>query len=302
MKDLRSPGSPAPPAKRCTILANPASGDLPFHRRYGLLKRAAAILGAEIHGLDTASVEDYVQCARERARRSDLLVVAGGDGSFSLVMNSIDLHETPLAFLPFGTGNALTHALGYRGGMEEIAARLRRAPIHRCDLIDCDGRQKAFMASLGIDGCAIRLYEMYKGKGHRGLGAHLRAGLRAVFREYRATGGRIEVDGEARRVRRLYSLMVVKQPYFGMGLEVMPGARWSDGLLHSRTITSGAAGIAAGLISGFTIGNRVGAYRSGAEVAVSLEAPLTLQIDGEPGWTSDRFRFKLIPAVLRLKY
>jgi diacylglycerol kinase family enzyme len=266
------------------------------------LREAAAILGADIHGLDTDCAEAFAQCAKEQARRCELLVVAGGDGSFSLVMNHIDLSEIALAFLPFGTGNALTHALGYRGTMVEIAARLRSAPTHSCDLIDCDGGQKAFMASLGLDGCAIGLYEMYKGKGYRGLKAHLLAGLGALFRAYRAADGRIRVDGEVRRVAKLYSLMVVKQPYFGMGLKVMPGAKWDDGRLHTRTIASGPAGIAAGLVTGFTIGNRVGQYRTGTEVSVSLDAPLSLQIDGEPGWTGDRFRFKLIPAALRLKY
>lgn len=294
--------SPTPPALSSCILANPASGSLPANRRYHLLRRAAAILGADLQGLDTDSAGAFAQCAREQARRCDLLVVAGGDGSFSLVMNSIDLRETALAFLPFGTGNALTHALGYRGGMMDIAARLRSAPIRRCDLIDCDGRRKAFMVSLGLDGCAIRLYEKYKKKGYRGLNAHLRAGLRAVFREYRAAGGRIRVDGEVQRIEKLYSLMVVKQPYFGMGLKVMPGARWEDGRLHTRTIASGPAGVAAGLITGFTIGNRVGDYRSGTTVSASLDAPLTLQVDGEPGWSGDRFEFKLIPDGLRLRY
>jgi diacylglycerol kinase family enzyme len=299
MKEVPSPTLPA--GSTC-ILANPASGSLSANRRYHLLQEAAAILGADLRGLDTDSPEAFAQCAREQARRCDLLVVAGGDGSFSLVMNSIDLRETALAFLPFGTGNALTHALGYRGDIPRIAARLRGAPTRSLDLIDCDGRRNAFMVSLGLDGCAIGLYEMYKEKGYRGLSAHLRAGLRAVFREYRAAGGRIWVDGAVQRVERLYSLMVVKQPYFGMGLNVMPQADWADGRLHTRTLVSGAAGVAVGLIMGFTIGNRAGHYRSGTTVSAALDAPLTLQVDGEPGWTSDRFSFRLIPGRLRLKY
>jgi diacylglycerol kinase family enzyme len=294
--------SVTPPAVSSCILANPTSGSLPANQRYHLLKEVAAILKADLKGLDTDSAEAFTQCAREQALRCDLLIVAGGDGSFSLVMNSIDLEDTTLAFLPFGTGNALTHALGYHGDVTQIAARLRSAPTRSVDLIDCDGRRKAFMASLGLDGCAIQLYEMYKQKGYRGLNAHLRAGLKAVFREYRATGGNIQVDGEVRRVEKLYSVMVVKQPYFGMGLKVMPGARWDDGRLHTRALASGPAGVAAGLITGFTIGNRMGDYRSGTTVSASLDAPQTLQVDGEPGWTSDRFSFKLIPGRLRLKY
>ena len=299
MKEVR-PLTKSP--TRFCLLANPASGSLPFQVRYRRLKTAAAILGAEIHGLDTDSAEAFAQCAREQAQGCDVLVVAGGDGSFSLVMNSVDLSATALAYLPFGTGNALTHALGYRGDMAAVAARLKSAPIRNCDLIDCDGRRTAFMASLGIDGCAIQLYEAYKQRGYRGLNAHLRAGLRAAFKAYRPTHGRIRVDGEVRKVRNLYSFMVVKQPYFGMGLKVMPAAQWEDGRLHTRSIASGPLGIAAGLVTSATIGNRVGAYRRGQAASVTLEAPLALQIDGEPGWTSDRFNFRVVPGGLHLLY
>jgi diacylglycerol kinase (ATP) len=293
---------PALPRHSCCLLANPASGNLPLNQRYRLLKEAAAILEAELHGLDTRSSAELADCARELARRCDLLVVAGGDGSFSLAVNSIDLNATGLAFLPFGTGNALTHALGYRGGIREIALRLRSAGTRRLDLIDCDGRRKAFMASLGIDGCAIQLYERYKQRGYHGLNAHLRAGLRAALTAYRPTGASIAVDGSVRKIPKLYSLMVVKQPYFGMGLKVSPRARWTDGRLHIQTLSKKLAQVAMGLFTSLTIGNRAGTYRHGRHVTVQLEAPLTLQIDGELGWTSERFNFHLIPGALKLTY
>mgnify|MGYP000712376062 CR=1 FL=1 len=43
----------------------------------------------------------------------------------SLVINAIDLAATTLAFLPFGTGNALTHTLHYGRGLLGVAARIR---------------------------------------------------------------------------------------------------------------------------------------------------------------------------------
>jgi diacylglycerol kinase family enzyme len=293
---------PARSAVTACILANPASGSLPLNQRYRLLKEAAVILGAEVHGLDTRSSEELAQCARELADRGVLLVVAGGDGSFSLVLNSVDLCQTRLAFLPFGTGNALTHALGYRGDIPCIAARLRAAGTHRLDLIDCDGRRKAFMTSLGIDGCAIGLYEKYKKRGYRGLNAHVRAGLRAALKAYRPTGARIAVDGGVRKIQNLYSLMVVKQPYFGMGLKVSPRARWDDGRLHLQTLAAGRLQLATALLTSVTIGNRAGEYRQGRRVSVSLQSPLALQIDGELGWTSERFDFQLISGGLMLTY
>ena len=286
---------------RYGIIANPAAGNLNMDRRTTLLGQAADILRATVHGLEATSADELARCAREQSERCDVLVVAGGDGTMSLVINAIDLSATALAFLPFGTGNALTHALHYRGGLPAIAGRIRAGGFHRCDLIDCDGRHKAFMASVGIDGTMIGLYERYRLKGHRGIMAHLRAGARAFLREYRPTGARIEVDRKIHRTRRLVSLMVVKQPFFGLGLKVVPRARWDDAKLHAMTIEAGLPTALTGLITGFTIGNRVGLYRSGERLRVRLEAPLTMQVDGELGWTSDRFAFRVLPGVLQLK-
>ncbi|WP_319523409.1 diacylglycerol kinase family protein [uncultured Desulfosarcina sp.] len=287
---------------RYIILANPASGNLPMRRRYALLKQAADLLSAEIHGLDTASAEEFSRCAREQAERCDVLVVAGGDGTFSLAINAAATPSTALAFLPFGTGNALTYALGYRGKTETIAARIRAGRVHACDLIDCCGKKRGFMVSLGIDGAQIRLYEKYRRRGYRGLNAHIRAGLRAYFKEYRPAGAVVTVDDVSRRVRRLTSFMVVKQPFFGMGLQAVPRARWGDGFLHTLTLASGLPGIVGGLFTGFTIGNRCGDYRRGKTAAVRSTTPLTLQIDGDTGWSADQFTFSVLAGAIRLKY
>ena len=289
------------PTTRYGMVANPASGSLPADRRRALLKQAADILQTRVHGLDTTSAAELAQCAREQSERCDVLAVAGGDGTMSLVINAVDLSATALAFLPCGTGNALTHALRYRGSLPAIASRIRAGALHRCDLIDCDGRKKAFMASLGIDGTMIGLYEKYRSQGHRGLKAHLLAGSRAFLREYRPTGAWIWVDGKIHRARRLVSLMVVKQPFFGMGLKVVPRARWNDAKLHAMMIEAGLPGAVTGLVTGFTIGNRVGVYRCGERLRVRLEAPLTMQVDGDLGWTSDHFAFRVLPGVLHLK-
>jgi diacylglycerol kinase family enzyme len=96
--------------------------------------------------------------------------------------------------------------------------------------------------------------------------------------------------------------MIVKQPFFGMGLKVVPKARWDDGVLHTMTFSSGLPEILAGFVTGFTIGNRAGRYRKTRCIDVRLDRPLTLQVDGELGWKDDRFSFSVRPGVLRLKY
>jgi diacylglycerol kinase family enzyme len=87
-----------------------------------------------------------------------------------------------------------------------------------------------------------------------------------------------------------------------MGLKVAPHARWDDGRLRVQILAAGRLQLAMGLLTSVSIGNRAGEYRHGRQVSVSLKSPLTLQVDGELGWTSERFTFHLMPGALRLKY
>ena len=284
------------------LLANPVAGSLARNQRWRQLKTAAAILQADIVGLDTGSAAEFVQCARQYARKGRVLVVAGGDGTMSLVINAVPADQIPLAFLPFGTGNALTHALGYKGTTADIARRIKNGRCFRYDLIDCDNRKKAFMASVGLDGVVIRNYEAFHKQGYTGLHAHMRAVLKAVFKNFRPGRGTVTIDGQAIPLPRVTSLMVVKQPYFGMGLNVVPHARWDDGQLHIRFISAGLPGIAAGLALSLTIGNRLGQYRTGNRITLRSERPLTSQMDGEVGWTAGTFSYSVIAGALLIKH
>jgi diacylglycerol kinase family enzyme len=83
---------------------------------------------------------------------------------------------------------------------------------------------------------------------------------------------------------------------------VIPRARFDDGLLHILSIKSGLLGCTVGVVTSLTTGNRVGKYRTGREMAVKLERPVMLQVDGNMGWESDVFNFRVLPKALRIKY
>ena len=79
-------------------------------------------------------------------------------------------------------------------------------------------------------------------------------------------------------------------------------ARFDDGLLHILSINSGLLSCIIGAVGSLTIGNPVGHYRTGRQLAVKLEHPLVLQVDGNMGWESDVFSFSVLPKALRIKY
>ncbi len=110
---------------RYSIIANPFSGKMNLNQKLSILVKASEILDSEIYGLDTTTADEFCQCAKELASRCEVLVTAGGDGTFSDIINSIDTARTPVAYLPLGTGNAMRHALQYKGNLTDIAMRIR---------------------------------------------------------------------------------------------------------------------------------------------------------------------------------
>ena len=286
---------------RYAIITNPVSGKMTVDQKFFALGKAAKILDAEIHGLDTVTADDFSKCARELATRCDVLVTAGGDGALSDIINSIDTTRTPIAYLPLGTGNAMRYALKYKGSITDIAMRIKDGKIHEYDLIDCNERIRAFMISIGIEGTIIRLRDQYVAQGASGFKTYFRAVVNSYFKEYKRTTARVTVDDAMFEVDNLLSLLVVKQPYYGFGMNVVPRARFNDRQLHISCINSGLFESVIGGITAFTIGNRIGQYRTGRQLTVELERPLTMQIDGNEGWKADAFTFTVLPNALKIK-
>ena len=286
---------------RYAIITNPVSGNMTIDQKRSALATAAAILDAQIHGLDTMSADALCRCAQELTGRCDVLVIAGGDGTLSDIINAIDTAQTPIAFLPLGTGNAMRHALKYKGSLADTALRIRNGRIREFDLINCDNKRRAFMASVGIEGAVIRLRDQLRARGVTGFKAYLGAALGSYFKEYHRANARITIDGAVFEVKNLLSLMVVKQPYYGFGMKVVPKARFDDGNLHILSINSGPFKSVMGGLTAFTIGNRIGRYYTGRQVTAELERPLVLQIDGNEGWAAETITFRVLPKALKLR-
>jgi diacylglycerol kinase (ATP) len=291
----------APPTSY-VILTNPVSGNLGVDQKLAALKEPAEILGADIHGLDTSKGYDLSHCARALAEEYEVIVVAGGDGTFSDVINAIDTSRTPVAYLPLGSGNALKYALGYEGSLAKIACRIKGGEIHDFDLIDCDRGRRAVTASIGIEGTALQIRSRLLAKGVKGFPAYVTALFAAYFNFYEPAVAELILDGAAHEVTDLLTILIAKHPYYGYGMNVVPKARFDDGRLHALWIKRGLVTSIFGFVTSFTVGNKIGRHMICEELIVNLKKPLLLQTDGNMAWMSDRFNFKVLPKALKIKF
>ncbi|WP_327706290.1 diacylglycerol kinase family protein [Streptomyces decoyicus] len=102
---------PVAPAKRPFLIMNPRSGGGKVEK-FHLVDQARA-LGAEVVVLDPARPQDVAELARRAVEDgSDLLGVAGGDGTQALVAGVAAAHGVPFVVICAGTRNHFAMDLG----------------------------------------------------------------------------------------------------------------------------------------------------------------------------------------------
>ncbi|GBE05064.1 MAG TPA: diacylglycerol kinase family lipid kinase [Nitrospirae bacterium] len=169
-----------------SLVANPAAGRL----EPGDLEKIENTLRKRVYltSFTTRKKGDALLTARELTG-SDLVIVAGGDGTLNEVINGLMtsrhsfLRETPVALLPLGTANVLAGELRVPVSINEaIDLALTGAPM-KIALGRINDRYFALMAGIGFDGETVyRVKDSVKDRW--GKGAYILSGLN-VLRKYR---------------------------------------------------------------------------------------------------------------------
>ena len=288
---------------RFGIIVNPKSGPTSVARKGETLRQAAEILGREtvVAGLETESRAEFLRCALNLAEKVDVVVVAGGDGTFSDIINTVDL-ETTLSYMPLGSGCALRYGLGLPSQLNRIAMQIRDGRLHRLDLILCDDSIKAFMASVGLEGNILNRRESLQASGVSGPQAYAMATFGSLVADLERTDMAITVDGKPLAVPHAVTAIVTKIPYYGYNMKVVPNAAFDDGQLHLLAVNSGLSELVQTMATALIDENRLGTYRAGREIRITMQHERQAQTDGNLYRTGKTFRFRVLPGALRMWY
>ncbi len=290
-------------ALRYGIIVNPAAGMSSLKRRKQVIAECAGILGSEtlIDGWETESAAELRECAEALAEKVDILVVAGGDGTFSDIINA--LHRTTvLAYIPLGTGNAWRNTLKLPFSRRRAADRIKQGWEHQVDLIMVDGKTKGILASVGFEGRALSERKKFLEKGVKGFDSYFRATAKLILGGYEGDDAIVKVDQRIVSVKRAISLIVTKTPYYGYGLKVVPKARIDDGLLHVMMVSADPSTTLSNIVASSTSGNAFGQYLTCKRVSIETAAEVPLQVDGNLDREGTRFKFQVLPSALRMRY
>lgn len=288
------------------VLVNPSSGR---GRGAEAAQRAVARLeqlGADVHVYAGDSVDDTRRLAVEAvASGPRALVVVGGDGTLSSVLDAVVGSGVPIALVPAGTGNDLARALGLPFEASDAAAEAAALAVHgtprAIDVGEVESaagtRRFLTVAALGFDAHVSERTNRLRwprGRARYYLALVIElARLRPMPFEY-------GLDGAAPRPAPGTLIAVGSTRSYGGGMPVCPAALPDDGLLDVTHV--GPLGRAK-LARLFPLLLR-GTHVDRPEVAtarvsvVEVDAPgLVVYADGERVG-SGRARIRVVPGAL----
>jgi len=219
------------------VLANPAAGGGRAREALPALRRFATRARWNAEFQVAANAEDLALRAREAAADgARQIFVLGGDGTFQVLLNAIELpSHVQLGILPAGGGNDLAASLGLPADPVESASLLMNGVSAFLDVAQAstaDGNKRLYAGGggVGLDAEAAR-YAGGAFRHLRGRSRYLLAAIRALI-GFHSIRVRVQFEPGGGELRaNVLVLSVLNTPSYGAGLRLAPAARPNDGCL-----------------------------------------------------------------------
>lgn len=231
-------------APRLIMLVNPTSGK----GRGGAAARAAETrlreLGADVSVRSGGSAEESRRLAAEAlAEEPTALVVVGGDGTLTAVLDELVHSSVPVAMVPAGTGNDFVRALGIPYGSPAAAAEAAELALHgalaRIDVarVHCPERSTHVLtvAALGFDAKVSERTNQLRWP--RGAARYYLALVIELLR-LQSLRFTVSIDGGPAIQRPGILLAVGNTRSYGGGMPICPDADPRDGKLDLSHVTT----------------------------------------------------------------
>ncbi|ONI67625.1 diacylglycerol kinase [Kribbella sp. ALI-6-A] len=225
------PGLPPP---RAAVIVNPIKvGDgVAFRRK---VNRALAIRGFDDPLWLETREDDAGNAMAKRAieNESDLVLVAGGDGTVRVVTAALAYTATPVGVIPAGTGNLLARNLHIPLDLDDALERILDGRERRIDLVKVHGDgldtdRFAVMAGLGLDAAIITGAPPIL-KAQLGWTAYLVSAAKNI--NHPSVKVRIALDDEEPIERRVRTVVIGNVGMLQANIPLLPDARPDDGLI-----------------------------------------------------------------------
>ncbi|GBE26407.1 diacylglycerol kinase [bacterium BMS3Bbin03] len=240
--------------------------------------------------------------AEEAPEEFDVIVAAGGDGTFNEVANGLMRNPRTMGLIPTGSGNDFARAMNIPFNYKKAIHVLAQSVEKTIDIGWVNGRY--FPNGLGIGFDALVVHESNQVKRLRGILIYLFSVLKSVFfyssprMTLRLDNGKI-IDG------KIFMLTIGNGISLGGGFMLTPNAKNNDGLfdvcvIHYLTKPQIFWHLPKVFWGGHVKMKQVEMHRV-KEIAVSAHEPIGAHVDGELiGMENREFQVKIFPEALRV--
>lgn len=217
---------------------------------------------------------------------NDLLILGGGDGTVSSVVDELAGHSAVLGLLPLGTANDFARTLQIPTEVGAACETITEGKLVDVDLGFTEGDYYVNLASVGLSVEATRSLTPWL-KRYGGALAYPVAAVRAFLRHepFSAKLTFPAGDHEPIEFGRLLQIGVGNGRFYGGGLAVAPAASMDDQTLDVYAIELGRSrdlvGVGRYLKSGKFIESELVHHYLTSAVRVETEPKLPVNVDGE---------------------
>lgn len=217
---------------------------------------------------------------------NDLVILGGGDGSVSSVVDDLADHHAVLGLLPLGTANDFARTLEIPSDVGAACDTIAEGKVVDVDLGLCGDDYYVNLASVGLSVEVTKALTPWL-KRSTGALAYPIAAVRAFLR-HKPFSARLtfpDGDHEPAEFDRLLQIGIGNGRFYGGGMVVAPASSMDDQTLDVYVIELGRHrdifGIARYLRSGrFIESERVTHYLT-SEIRIETEPELPVNVDGE---------------------
>lgn len=287
--------------KHIQVIANPASGqpEAVLSTLNSVFHPAGIRWGVSI----THESGDATRLAKAAAASGvDLVLSYGGDGTVMEVAEGLMGSNTPMAILPGGTANLMSHELGIP---KDLAGAARTAVSENSMIREVDmglAGERYFILRVGIGFAGEKVKQTDRElKDRFGLMAYTIGALKAL-KVTKKSRWKIILDGELKEAEGI-SLLVDNSGNFGIsGVTFSQKIRVDDGLLDVIVIRD--VGFKTIYSLGASVQNKTPDPESfyhwqGREIQIESDPPQPINGDGEM-WGQTPISIKVIPGAVKV--
>lgn len=214
--------------RKVLLVVNPISGDLDKDEVLEQVIETAAALNYDLRIYTTTGADD-LQTIREMVSNinPERVLVAGGDGTISLVAEAVQGSNVIMGIIPVGSANGLAMDFGVSGSIAAVVELAFGDNIVGIDAVSINGEVSLHLSDVGLNALLVKNYENSDTRGKLGYAKE----MLKTLSEHENFLVRITTEQEIIETEALIVIIANAQKY-GTGVTINPAGDMSDGFFE----------------------------------------------------------------------